>query len=605
VVGEAGKRRSGWSIFRRILREVRGYRWSFAGIASLGALSAPLAVLAPLAMMIFIDCQVDNKPLPGVLTAVLPASLISKPGPLIIAVGLLLLAALLTQALNFVKGLLRVYTKERLVLGFRTRLFGHVERLSLSYHDEKGPSEATFRVLMDTAVIPAILLDGMIPMLQSLVLLLVMGGIILTLSWKLAVVAVAVAPVMLLISWPFGKSLRRQWHGIKELDSQALSVLQEVFGAVRVIKAFGQEDLETGRLQGIAERGIAARIKVTKTQHWFNSFNALLTAIGMAAFMIVGAWQLAANALTLGQLAAVAVLMVQFYSPLQQLVGTIAGLQSALASAERVLTLLDEAPEVIERPGARELGRSKGAVAFQNVAFEYEPDQIVLHDISFQVEPGLRIGIAGPTGAGKTTLMSLLTRLYDPGSGAILLDDIDLRDIKIKDLRRQFAVVLQEPVLFRKSIAQNINYAQPGATMEQTIEAAKLANAHDFIMATRDGYDTIVGERGMRMSGGERQRISLARAFLKDAPILILDEPTSSVDMRTEAQIMEASQRLMKGRTTFIIAHRPSTLQICDKVLVIDKGRVVAFAAPNSVGSLDELMLTTARTTTPKPKGVA
>ncbi|MHC4512721.1 MAG: ABC transporter transmembrane domain-containing protein, partial [Planctomycetota bacterium] len=180
MVGEAGKRRSGWSIFRRILREVRGYRWSFAGIASLGALSAPLAVLAPLAMMIFIDCQVDNKPLPGVLTAVLPASLISKPGPLIIAVGLLLLAALLTQALNFVKGLLRVYTKERLVLGFRTRLFGHVERLSLSYHDEKGPSEATFRVLMDTAVIPAILLDGMIPMLQSLVLLLVMGGIILT-----------------------------------------------------------------------------------------------------------------------------------------------------------------------------------------------------------------------------------------------------------------------------------------------------------------------------------------------------------------------------------------------------------------------------------------
>jgi ATP-binding cassette subfamily B protein len=316
--------------------------------------------------------------------------------------------------------------------------------------------------------------------------------------------------------------------------------------------------------------------------------------------MVVGAWQLASSALTLGQLAAVAVLMVQFYSPLQQLVGTIAGLQSALASAERVLTLLDRAPEVVERPDARRLPRAAGAIAFRNLAFEYEPEQAVLRDITFQVEPGMCIGIAGPTGAGKTTLMSLLTRLYDPGSGAILLDGIDLRDIKIKDLRKQFAVVLQEPVLFKKSIAENINYAQPGATMEQTIEVAKLANAHEFIMATADGYDTVVGERGMRMSGGERQRISLARAFLKDAPILILDEPTSSVDMRTEAQIMEASKRLMKGRTTFIIAHRPSTLEICDKVLVIDQGRIAAFAAPESVGSLDKLMLAKAG-----PRGVA
>jgi len=591
---------SGWNIFRHILREVRGCRWNFTGIACLGALAAPLAVLTPLAMMIFIDCQVASRPLPELLAAVLPRSAADKPGPLVVAVALLLLAALLTQALAFAKGLLRVRTKEKLVLGFRTRLFGHVERLSLSYHDEKGPSEATFRVLMDTAVIPAILLDGMIPMLQSLVLLLVIGGIILTLSWKLALVAVTVAPVMLLISWPFGKSLRRQWHDIKELDSQALSVLQEVFGAMRVIKAFGKEDLETDRLQGIAQRGMAARIKVTKTQHWFNTFNGLLTALGSAMFMVVGAWQLSSNSLSLGQLAAVAVLTVQFYSPLQQLVGTIAGLQSGLASAERVLKLLDKAPEVQERPNARSLQRAKGAITFRNVAFEYEPAKRVLQDISLQVEPGTCIGIAGATGAGKTTLMSLLTRLYDPTSGAILLDGTDLRDIKLPDLRKQFAVVLQEPVLFRKSIAQNINYAQPGATMEQTTAAAKLANAHDFIMATADGYDTIVGERGMRMSGGERQRISLARAFLKDAPILLLDEPTSSVDMGTEAQILEASERLMKGRTTFIIAHRPSTLQLCDKVLVIDKGRIVAFAAPDSVGSLDRLMLAKAG-----PRGVA
>ena len=266
--------------------------------------------------------------------------------------------------------------------------------------------------------------------------------------------------------------------------------------------------------------------------------------------------------------------LAQLYAPLKTISKSAATLQSSLASAERAFALLDEAPDVVERPNAGRLLRASGAVAFHNVSFAYNGGAPVLHDVSFDIRPGTRVGIMGMTGAGKTTLVSLLTRFYDPTAGQILLDGVDLRDYKLADLRNQFAIVLQEPVLFSTSIAENIAYARPDASEEEIIEAAKAANAHEFIVSLPQGYETLVGERGMRLSGGERQRISLARAFLKDAPILILDEPTSSVDMKTEAAIMEAMERLMQGRTAFIIAHRLSTLTNCDVLLKIENGRL-------------------------------
>jgi ATP-binding cassette subfamily B protein len=251
-------------------------------------------------------------------------------------------------------------------------------------------------------------------------------------------------------------------------------------------------------------------------------------------------------------------------------------LQGSLASAERTFALLDQTQEVIEKPNAIQLFRAKGAVSYQDLSFCYDGvNNRVLQNISFEVGPGTRVGIAGATGAGKTTLVSLLTRFYDPTSGRITLDGVDLRDYRIADLRNQFGIVLQEPVLFSTSIAENIAYANLGASSEEIVDAARAANAHEFITSLPEGYDTQVGERGMRLSGGERQRISLARAFLKDAPILILDEPTSSVDVKTEALIMEAMTRLMRGRTTFMIAHRLSTLQECDVRLAMEGGRLV------------------------------
>ncbi len=585
-------RASGWQVFRRVLREQDAHWRAFVAILALGVILVPLSLVPPYGMKLAVDSYLGDAPLPGPILAWLPDAWRAWDSvALVVAIGLVVVTALLKAGLDFVRSVLQERTKQRLVLGFRRRLFPHVERLSLTYHDEKGAADSTFRVLLDTEVIPAIVLDGLLPFVASLALVCVLAVVIVTLSFKLALVALAIAPIMLLVSWPYGRRLRAQWHEIKEIDTSAMALLQEVFSSVRVIKAFGREEYETARLIQVAKDSMDAKVRVAVTHGKFNAWIGTLFAIGTAAVVGVGFFEVKSGSLSLGEFLMVATLLAQLYSPLQLVVGQIASLQSSFASAERALNLLDEVPEVVERPDARPLGRARGAVVFDGVSFGYEPGTDVLHEVSFEVAAGARIGIAGPTGSGKTTMMNLLTRLFDPKRGTIRLDGVDLRELVLADLRRQFSIVLQEPVLFKKSIAANIAYGIQEARHEDIVAAAKLANAHAFISGFPDGYDTVVGERGQRLSGGERQRISLARAFLKDSPMLILDEPTSSVDMRTEAAILDACKRLMEGRTTFIIAHRSSTLAECDKVLVIDRGRIVQFAAPASVGSLDDLMM--------------
>jgi ATP-binding cassette subfamily B protein len=585
-------RSSGLAILRRVLREQRPCWRSFAGILLAGFAGAPLSLVPPLVVKLVVDHYLGTQPLPASLAAVLPGWLRETPGgSLALAALLLLLAAVLLALLNAARDLLMISAREKLVLGFRVRLFQHVERLSLSHHDREGAAASAFRVLLDTATIPAVLLDGLLPLVSSAVLLVMLATAVAMLSWQLALAALLLAPLLLLLAWPFAARLRRQWHDIKALDSAALSLLTEVFGAMRVVKAFGREQAETDRLLALARQGMDARIGATRLQTTFDGVVKIGTAFGTAVVLVLGAWQVKDGSLTLGGLSMAAVLLLQLHSPLHVIVGQAASLQSSLASAERALALLDEAPEITERKDARSLDRARGAVEFRSVTFGYQGKAPVLKEIAFQVSPGERIGIAGSTGAGKTTLINLLTRLYDPDQGAILLDGVDVRDVKLADLRRQFAVVLQEPMLFQGTVAQNINYARPEAGREETIAAARSANAHDFIAALPQGYDTVLGERGMQLSGGERQRLALARAFLKDAPILILDEPTSSVDLRTEQAILEALARLIAGRTTFLIAHRPSTLAECDRILLLDRGRIAASARRGGVASLDRFLL--------------
>jgi len=405
-----------------------------------------------------------------------------------------------------------------------------------------------------------------------------MGMIYVTawIDWQLALVALAVSPVLLLITQTSRRRLRRRWPEVLAHESSAMSVVQEVLAAVRVVKAFGQEDREHERFVRQSAKGVRGTLHLAFVQSGTGLLIGLTLAIGTAAVLYIGVRHVQSGALTLGELVMVMVYLSRLYMPLETMSKKVGDLQSSLASAERAFALLDQAPDVAERPNPRPLGRAAGAVAFRDVAFSYDADRAILEGISFEIEPGSRVGIAGATGAGKTTVVSLLTRFYDPTSGQIVLDGVDLRDYQLADVRNQFAIVLQEPVLFSTSIAENIAYADPDAGEAAIVAAARAANAHEFVSRLPQGYDSRVGERGMRLSGGERQRISLARAFLKDAPILILDEPTSSVDMATEAAIAEAMQRLMKGRTSFIISHRPSVLEECDLLLVIADGRLVA-----------------------------
>jgi ATP-binding cassette subfamily B protein len=357
-----------------------------------------------------------------------------------------------------------------------------------------------------------------------------------------------------------------------------MSVVQEALGAARVVRAFGREDREEHRFAHHFREGMWARIRYEFASSKFALLVGMIIATGTAAVLYIGARQVQAGAITVGDLILVMSYMSQLYTPVKALSKGAGQLQKYLASAERAFSLLDEEPDVQERPNAKPLSRAAGDVRFERVSFSYDGDRLALRDVSLHVPAGTRLGIAGATGAGKTTLVNLLNRFYDPSEGRILLDGIDLRDYKLIDLRAQFAIVLQEPLLFSTSIAENIAYARDDASVEDIIAAARAANADDFIAGLPDGYDTEVGERGMRLSGGERQRISLARAFLKDAPILLLDEPTSSVDVQTEAVIIEAMERLMAGRTTVMIAHRLGTLDICDVRLAMADGRLIADA---------------------------
>ena len=563
------------ALYRRLLLQARPYWVHVVGLLFLALLSTPLALLSPIPLQIAIDHVLGGRPVSGFLDAVLPANVRSAGGLLLFAIGLLVAIAVFTQVQDLIRWWLRTYTGERMALDFRARLFRHVQRLSLAYHDTKGTADSAYRIQHDAPAIQYIVIDGVIPLMTAAVTLISMIAVMARLDRSLALVALAVSPVLFLLTRVYSRRLRGHWRQMKDQESSALSVVQEVLSAVRVVKAFGKEAHEQERFVRHSQDGIRTRLRLALFQGGFDVLVGSTTAVGTAAVLWLGVSHVRAGVLTLGQLLVVMAYLGQLYGPLRTISNKATDIQSSMTSAERAFALLDEVPDVMERPHAKPLARAQGAVVFQGVSFGYDPRHLVLQDISFSVRPGARVGIAGTTGSGKTTLAGLLTRFYDPSAGAIVLDGVDVREYKLADLRNQFAIVFQEPVLFSTTIAENIAYARPGASQRDIVEAAKAANAHEFITRLPKGYDTQVGERGMRLSGGERQRISLARAFLKNAPMLILDEPTSAVDVKTEAAIMQAMERLMRGRTTFMIAHRLSTLEHCDVRLEIASGRLV------------------------------
>ena len=568
-------------LYRRLLRLAKPFWLYIAGFGLLSLMASPLALLTPLPLKIAVDSGIGSRPLPRLLRVFSPATP-SHTSALLLAVGLLLAVALVSQLQGLAVSLLRTYAGERLLLELRSEIFRHVQRLSLLFHDTRGTTESLYRLQYDATSIQSIAIDTVIPFISSSFTVAAMLYVTVRIAWQLALVAVVVAPALFVVGRHYRRGLRSGSREVKVLEKSALAIVQEVLGGLRVVKAFVREESEQDRFVRRSAEGMRARIRLAVVEGKYGVMIGLTTALGTAAVLLVGVRQVQSGALSLGTLLLLMGYLTQLYDPLKTMARKSATLQSHLASAERAFALLDETPEVVERANPRPLTRASGALAFRDVSFNYGPDRPVLHAVSFQIAPGTRAGIAGETGAGKTTLVSLLLRFYDPTAGQILLDGVDLREYRLADLRNQFAFVPQEPVLFSTSIAENIAYARPEAKHDEIVAAAKAAHAHEFITLLPQGYRTPVGERGMCLSGGERQRVSLARAFLKNAPILVLDEPTSSVDLETEATIVEAMERLMQGRTTFLISHRPNVFKNCDVVLVMEDGRLVAQTADYS-----------------------
>jgi ATP-binding cassette subfamily B protein len=565
------------ALYKRIFLQVRPYWPHIIAVQFTGMLAAPINLLLPVPLKIVVDSVLGAESPPAFLNYLVPTEFTTSGQVLLmVAVGLLLAFTGLNALQQAISWLLSTYTGENITFRFQSQLFERAQRLSLLYHEAEGVSDASYRIQNDAPALQWIAVWSIVPFASALLTLVGIGYVMMQLSVELALVALAISPILIVLTSMYGRRIRLQWERVKDVESSTLSIIQEVLGAIRVVKGFGQERRETMRFEDSASISSQERIRVMITEGTLTALIILTLGVGTAAVLLIGAWQVQAGEITLGVLLLMMSYLAQLYGPLHLMGKQIAAQHGMLVSARRAFSLFDRAPGVAERAGARPLRRAKGAIEFRNVSFGYLPDRPVLHDISLSIPPGARVGICGATGSGKSTLVSLANRFFDPTSGEILLDGIDIRDYRLEDLAAQFSIVPQEPVLFSQTIAQNIAYARPTATRREIIEAARYAGIHDLIAGLPQGLDTVIGNRGLTVSGGERQRIALARAFLKDAPLLIFDEPTSSVDIETEAAIMKALDRLTHGRTTLIIAHRLTTLDGCDITIQLDQGRLVA-----------------------------
>lgn len=565
-----------FSIIKRIFGHARQYWPHLAGIFVLNLLAVPLVLLKPLALKILIDSGFGNHPLPAALKNFLPQDYV--PGfemVVLMAAALVIIVALFENLYVVIIWMLNTYTGEKLVLNFRSHLFDHVQRMSLAYHDTKGISDSLYRVQYDTVSIKTFLISNLSPIITSFVTLVAMIGVMFTIHAHFAWIVIAMIPLLVFLTRKSTAILKKDWKTVKKDESSAMSVVNEVLSSILVVKSFGKEDEERDRFMGRANRAVKGQLKVARTASSFYMLVGMIFAVCTAIFIYVGAQYVRAGAMTLGDLTLVIAYLAQIYAPIEKISRNMNEIQSSMTSVERVFALLDEKREVVEDKHPQPLHRIRGEFIFKKVSFAYDAQRPVIKNISFTLQAGDRVGIIGSTGAGKSTLMSLLARFYDPQEGTILVDGTDIKNYRVDEYRKQFGIVLQEPVLFSTSIAENIAYGRSDAGMEEIIAAAKNANAHDFIMKYPEGYDTLVGERGMQLSGGERQRISIARAFIKNAPVLILDEPTSSVDIHTEALIIQAMEQLMKGRNSFLITHRLDSLHLCNVIMHIEDGKIV------------------------------
>ncbi|PYL28054.1 MAG: ABC transporter ATP-binding protein [Verrucomicrobia bacterium] len=558
-------RNSKMSIYRRVLGYYRPFLWQTIFGLCLALIGIGLNLLKPWPFKIIVDDFLRAGP------TIRPDWRMWLLLLCLALIGIQFLWGIINWSTNY----LFVKIGLQALLKLRTDLYSYLQSLSLKYHDARRSSDSSFRVAYDSQSIQTIYNKGFTNIFGAVITLIGTFVIMLRLDWQLTLVSLGIVPLVVGAIYLFAHRIRRQSTSIQEQESAVLAQAQEGLSSIRMVHAFGREDFEVRQFQQQARQSLQANLRLTLTNVNSALVISTLMVVGTAVMYYIGTLHVLAGTLTLGSLLIFSAYLLMLYQPLESLTYTAWAMEGATAGAKRCFEVLDRQDDVVDSPKAIAISSAKGAIAFQAVSFGYAAERYVLRDIDLRIEPNQIVGLAGGTGAGKSTLLSLVPRFYDPTAGSIALDGREIRQITKKTLRAQIAIVLQDTLLFSTTVRENIAYGQPDATEEEIIEAARRAQADEFIREMPQGYDSLVGERGGHLSVGQRQRIGIARAFLKNAPILLLDEPTSALDPATESAIMETIKELMRGRTTLIATHRLATIHNLDQIIVLDHGRVI------------------------------
>ena len=555
--GAADKKRPSLTVYRRLLRYVGPYRWNLAFAAALLVLSTALGLIWPQVVQRVLDLGLKD---PGILDSL---------------VVLLIFVLLIRSAIDGVRQFVMSWTGEKVIFDLRMGIVTHLQSLSLSFFNQRKTGDLMSHVTSDATLVHGVVTQTIIQVLGQVLTL--VGGVtvIFLMNWRLALLTLVVAPPIGVIGQFLGRRIRDISRAAQDAQGEAVGVLQEALAEVRVVQAFTREDYEAKRFH---EKLMIMFDKSIERSRISSIMFPAIGFLGFASSIVVlwyGGHQVAAGELTPGQLVAFLLYMGMVAGPVGGLAGQWTGIQQAFGAADRIFALLDTEPEVRDRPGALPMGPVRGEIEFDEVSFRYADGPLVFENLSTAFRESETTALVGPSGAGKTTLVNLVGRFYDPVAGSVRVDGRDVRDVTVRSLREQIAVVPQEPILFGDTIRENIRYGRLDATGAEIEDAARAANATEFITRTPKGMETIVGERGVRLSVGQRQRIAIARAILRDARILLLDEATSSLDNESEFLVQQALDRLMRGRTTIVIAHRLSTVERADRILVLDRGRIV------------------------------
>jgi len=532
-------------------------------------------LLEPWPLKIVFDYVFGSKRMTGWLTGPVSWFGTDKFSILNFAILAVLVIAVLGALSSYCEKYLTTSVGQWVMHDLRRVLYSHIQQLSLTFHDQKRTGDLISRVTSDIDAVQNLISQVLLGLLVNVLTLVGMTVVMFYLNWEFTLIALTVAPGLFLVVYYYTHRIKKASRAVRLKEGQVVNVLEEVLSSIRVVKAFAREDYEQKRFERESRESVEAALQARSIKAKLPPLVEIIVACGTCLVLWYGARLVLKGALTPGELLVFLLYLGKMYKPMRELSKMTDTISKAQVGWERIREVLENEMQVRDLPGAKRAPQFKGRIEFDHVDFSYEGSRSILRDINFDIKPGQLAALVGPTGAGKTTIVSLLPRFYDLTSGQIRIDGTDVRQFKVRSLRQQISFVLQETLLFRATVAQNIAYGKPEATTEEIIRAAKAANADEFIQKLADGYDTMVGERGVTLSGGQRQRLTIARAIIRHAPILILDEPSAGLDAESEQLVFDALGNLMEGKTSIVIAHRLATVRRADVIFVIDDGRVV------------------------------